>query len=70
MTTTQDRDEQSGARDADAGFYDKWYRYNRLDDGAAYDRGYKSVAWRPGSQIIESLPSNGTRSTHLVPVAN
>lgn len=32
-------DEQRGYNDRKAGFYDKWYRYNRADDGAAYDRG-------------------------------
>jgi len=32
-------DEQRGYSDRRAGFYDKWYRYNRADDGAAYDKG-------------------------------
>lgn len=32
-------DEQRGYRDRLAGFYDKWFRYNRIDNGAAYDRG-------------------------------
>ena len=32
-------DEQRGYKDRLAGFYDKWYRYNRADDGAAYDLG-------------------------------
>ena len=32
-------DEKSGYQDRLSGFYDKWYRYNRQDDGAAYDRG-------------------------------
>jgi hypothetical protein len=32
-------DETRGYRDRLAGFYDKWYRYNREDDGAAYDAG-------------------------------
>ena len=32
-------DEERGYKDRLAGFYDKWYRYNRLDDGAAYDVG-------------------------------
>ena len=32
-------DEQRGYKDRLAGFYDKWYRYNRPDDGAAYDKG-------------------------------
>lgn len=32
-------DEQRGYKDRLSGFYDKWYRYNRSDDGAAYDAG-------------------------------
>lgn len=32
-------DEKQGYNDRLAGFYDKWYRYNRQDDGAAYDAG-------------------------------
>ena len=32
-------DEQRGYNDRLSGYYDKWYRYNRQDDGAEYDRG-------------------------------
>lgn len=32
-------DEHQGYNDRINGFYDKWYRYNRTDEGAAYDRG-------------------------------
>jgi len=32
-------DEQRGYNNRLAGFYDKWYRYNRNDDGASYDAG-------------------------------
>ena len=32
-------DTQRGYADRKAGFYDKWFRYNRNDDGAAYDAG-------------------------------
>ena len=32
-------DEARGRRDRLAGFYDKWYRYNRADEGMEYDRG-------------------------------
>lgn len=35
----QKKDEQRGYSDRMAHCYDKWYRYNRSDDGAAYDRG-------------------------------
>lgn len=36
---TARKDEQAGYNDRRVGVYDKWYRYNRTDDGAAYDRG-------------------------------
>jgi hypothetical protein len=29
-----------GARDCRCGIYDKWYRYNTIDDGKAYDDGW------------------------------
>ena len=32
-------DEARGYRDRKAGYYDKWFRYNRADEGAAYDAG-------------------------------
>ena len=32
-------DRERGFTDRLAGFYDKWYRYNRQDDGAEYDAG-------------------------------
>jgi hypothetical protein len=32
-------DYDRGKIDRLAGYYDKWYRYNRQDDGAEYDRG-------------------------------
>lgn len=34
------RDYETGARDCRYGFYDKWYRYHRSDDGYAYDLGW------------------------------
>ena len=37
MRTTEDA--KKGYADRLAGYYDKWYRYNRSDDGAEYDRG-------------------------------
>jgi hypothetical protein len=33
-------DFERGRKEAKAGYYDKWYRYNRKDDGAEYDRGH------------------------------
>lgn len=39
MKSIEKEDEKRGYKDRLAGFYDKWYRYNRKDDGAAYDKG-------------------------------
>jgi len=36
-------DRQIGYRDAQNGVYDKFYRYNRKDDGAAYDTGWQDA---------------------------
>lgn len=51
------RDFTVGAKDKAAGYYDKWYRYNRSDDGAAYDAGHRSVEClkADGVKIIECL---------------
>ena len=38
---TKSSDEKRGYSDRKAGYYDKWYRYNRADDGAEYDRGVR-----------------------------
>jgi len=32
-------DFNAGKRERMAGYYDKWYRYHRADDGSAYDQG-------------------------------
>lgn len=42
-----------GKRDKRAGFYDKWYRCNHKDDGAAYDAGFNSVPFGKEITIIE-----------------
>ena len=48
------KDFKSGERDAKAGFYDKWYRYNRTDDGAAYDAAFAQAGMNAaGCNIIE-----------------
>lgn len=39
MTQTNVNDFNQGKKERLAGYYDKWYRYNRSDDGAAYDDG-------------------------------
>ncbi len=38
------KDEEYGYADRMNGIYDKWYRYHRRDDGAAYDRGQRRAA--------------------------
>lgn len=59
MKARFEKDVQAGINDAKAGIYDKWYRYHRIDDGAAYDAGwldtYKNTEslWDKGVQIIE-----------------
>ena len=34
-----EQDRKRGYEDRKAHYYDKWYRYNRPDDGKAYDEG-------------------------------
>ena len=41
MTQTEVNDFLAGKKERTAGYYDKWYRYNRDDNGAAYDSGVK-----------------------------
>ena len=43
MTQTEVNDFIAGKKERMAGYYDKWYRYNRRDDGAAYDSGVKAA---------------------------
>ena len=43
MNQTNVNDFEAGKRDRMAGYYDKWYRYNHKDDGAAYDDGCKAA---------------------------
>ena len=58
MTTqTNVNDFIAGQKDRKSGYYDKWYRYNREDDGAAYDSGSNSTFCKKkeGIVIIECL---------------
>ena len=43
------RDQESARMDCIGGIYDKFYRYNRSDDGQAYDK-----AWRAQNQITRN----------------
>ena len=38
-----EKDIQNGYRDRMVGYYDKWYRYNKMDGGYAYDLGVKAA---------------------------
>ena len=53
---TAERDITIGHRDRLVGYYDKWYRYNRKDEGAAYDKGVQIAltkkACEPDMRII------------------
>lgn len=40
----QEKDRKAGYNDRMNGYYDKWYRYNRSDSGAAYDRGQQEAS--------------------------
>jgi len=51
---TKNSDWVAGRRDAKGGYYDKWYRHHRQDDGAAYDAGHRTLT-KPaeGCWVIE-----------------
>ena len=59
VSATDVKDFEAGKRDRQAGYYDKWYRYNRQDDGAAYDSGVqealKNTKCKDEVHIIECL---------------
>ena len=38
------KDITAGYKERKAGYYDKWYRYARADEGAAYDAGVRLAA--------------------------
>jgi hypothetical protein len=51
------QDIEKGKADKKAGYYDKWYRYNRNDEGTAYDEGFNSVICEKieGVTVIECV---------------
>lgn len=57
MNQTNVRDFEAGQRDKKAGCYDKWYRWNRNDNGMAYDEGFNSVYCDGDIYIIECMHS-------------
>ena len=54
---TASKDIECGYRDRMVGYYDKWYRYNRADEGRAYDLGVRKAVetegCADGMRIIE-----------------
>ena len=57
------KDFDAGFRDRCVGIYDKWYRYNRLDGGAAYDKGQKAAV----DEYSEKLPDKFTVIELMLP---
>ena len=43
-TKTVIKDMTNGFNERMVGYYDKWYRYNRIDEGRAYDIGVRLAA--------------------------
>lgn len=44
---TAKKDIENGYKERMVGYYDKWYRYNRADEGRAYDLGVRYAADQP-----------------------
>lgn len=50
-----EKDKKAGYNDRMSGYYDKWYRYNRSDNGKAYEEGQMAATYNPeceGSMTI------------------
>lgn len=45
---TASKDIRNGYNERGVGYYDKWYRYSRADEGRAYDLGVKLAAETAG----------------------
>lgn len=58
---SSNRDFDFGYRDGKSGYYDKWYRYNRNDNGAEYERGIK-LAIKEGATIKNYISGSGNDS--------
>ena len=55
VKSNYESDKQRGYKDRVSGYYDKWYRYNRLDDGAAYDEGQRMAIKDKGDELPEMI---------------
>lgn len=49
------KDADAAKRDCKNGIYDKWYRYNRNDDGAAYDKAWMEQNKETQNEKVEFL---------------
>ena len=54
------KDVKSGYNDRAVGYYDKWYRYSRADNGRAYDLGVK----------LASETGGCAEEMHIIPCLN
>lgn len=50
------KDYEYGMRDCNAGIYDKLYRYNRRDNGSAYDAGWQFQNKTTQNEKVQFLP--------------
>lgn len=57
MNTQWTHDLLQGMEDCKLGIYDKWYRYNRPDDGDAYDKGWVAQNARTQNEEVRFLES-------------
>lgn len=53
---TRSTDAERGYKDRLAGYYDKWYRYNRPDGGALYDEGYRQGIQAAEREVVTIIP--------------
>lgn len=44
---TAEKDIMQGYKERMVGYYDKWYRYNHMDEGRAYDFGVRRATQEP-----------------------
>ena len=49
---TAEKDYYQGCDDCRKGIYDKWYRYNRCDEGQAYDAGWMYENIKVQNEIV------------------
>lgn len=55
---TAEKDYYQGCYDCRKGIYDKWYRYNRHDDGQAYDAGWTHENINVQNEIVKFIEIN------------